>query len=366
MKRIVFLHPVIFEQFSGGAELQIYYLAKVFRELGWKVYYIAIDHGVVIINTEGEINLLKKISLRKTLGSLRFIYGTRILKLLKRIDPDIIYTRGYSSWAGIASKYSKSAKSYHFMSIASDNDVDKHVNMKLLIRPFDFIESLYVNYAFRFASKIFVQNGYQEASIKRLYNRNSILLPQIYGDELKEPDYSVKENLTVLWIANMKLSKQPELFIELASRFTIRDKIKFIMIGRLDKRLSSLINKAHKEFPHFKYVGELPNYDVNNYLANADVLVNTSKFEGFSNTFIQAWLNATVVLSMNSNPDEVIVKNKLGFMCPEVRDIEAALKILRKNPKKLIEMKRQAYNYAKRKHTIKGNINILKEAFNVQ
>lgn len=365
MRKIVFLHPVIFEQVAGGAELQIFYLAKFFVELGWKVYYIAEDQSVDILDTEGTINLLKKINIRKTIGSRWFIYGNSILRALKSIDPDIIYTRGYSSWAGFASKYSKSTKSSHLMSVASDSDVKKRKNISFLIRPFDIIEYLYVNYAFRNSSKIFVQNEYQRVSIKELYGRNSTILPQLYGDELKEPDYSAKENLTVVWVANMKSIKQPELFIELARRFAIEDKINFIMIGRQDKKLSSAIEKAQKELTQFNYLGELPNTEVNHFLAKADILVNTSKYEGFSNTFIQAWLNATIVLSMNSNPDEIITKNEIGFMCPNISDLEVKIRLLLEDTLKLTKMKKAAYNYALTRYTTKCNSEYLKEIFNV-
>jgi glycosyltransferase involved in cell wall biosynthesis len=365
MRRIVFLHPVVFEQSPGGTELQIYYLAKFFAELGWKVYHISIDQGVDILNIEGEITWLKKSNIGKAFGSRWFFYGNRITKGLKRIEPDIIYTRGFYSWAGFASKYSLGTKSSHLMSVASDSDVKKRKNISFLIRPFDIIEYLYVNYAFRYSSKIFVQNEYQRVSIKELYGRNSTILPQLYGDELKEPDYSAKENLTVVWVANMKSIKQPELFIELARRFAIEDKINFIMIGRQDKKLSSAIEKAQKELTQFNYLGELPNTEVNHFLAKADILVNTSKYEGFSNTFIQAWLNATIVLSMNSNPDEIITKNEIGFMCPNISDLEVKIRLLLEDPLKLTKMKKAAYNYALTRYTTKCNSENLKEIFNV-
>ena len=80
------------------------------------------------------------------------------------------------------------------------------------------------------------------------------------------------------------------------------------MIGRSDD--DALLDRLVKRIEgneNIEYLEELDMDDANSILERSSVLVNTSMFEGFSNTFIQAWLRRTPVLSLNSDPDELSV-----------------------------------------------------------
>jgi glycosyltransferase involved in cell wall biosynthesis len=77
----------------------------------------------------------------------------------------------------------------------------------------------------------------------------------------------------------------------------------------------SELRAAIASVPGLEYLGSLALDDVNQLLAGAHLLVNTSTHEGFSNTFIQAWLRAVPVVSLNADPDDLLESAGLGA-CP--------------------------------------------------
>jgi len=224
---------------------------------------------------------------------------TSVLRVLKNvlveIKPDIIYTRSYSSWGGISSRLAKENNIPHVWSIAYDDDV-KRTKMKSLIRrPLDILDNYYSNLSFKNATEIISQNK----DLKR-YGIKSQLITQSTTISNYNEINKAFDTLNIVWVANFRPIKQPNLFIELARIFENSTEINFIMIGSPDKEYSNLAKEADKFMSNFKYLGQLSNEIVNHYLNKSHILVSTSKGEGFSYTFVQGWMRGVVVLSLNS------------------------------------------------------------------
>ena len=216
MKKIVFLHPAHWEQTLGGAEIQISYLVKYLNSLDYTIHYIYEEREEIILNTE-NINLhpLKRINLWGPLGKKWFLYSKRIDKILCDIQPDIIYTRLYSSWSYIAAKHTKNHQIKHIWAIASDNDVKKKSILNLLIQPLNLLEYILVNRAYKNATYILVQNSFQQTEVKTRFRRSGIKIlqmsPLVNEKLLKKSDKKTR----LVWIANFKTIKRPEYFIKL-------------------------------------------------------------------------------------------------------------------------------------------------------
>ena len=63
------------------------------------------------------------------------------------------------------------------------------------------------------------------------------------------------------------------------------------------------------------FIDTVPFAGMQDYFNRAKCFVNTSDFEGFPNTFIQAGFAATPILSFSVNPDNLIDTRKLGCFC---------------------------------------------------
>jgi glycosyltransferase involved in cell wall biosynthesis len=64
--------------------------------------------------------------------------------------------------------------------------------------------------------------------------------------------------------------------------------------------------------PNIEYLGARSEEEVNRLLERADLLVNTSDHESFSNTFIQAWMRRVPVVSLHVDPDKLLSRRGLG------------------------------------------------------
>ena len=153
--------------------------------------------------------------------------------------------------------------------------------------------------------------------------------------------------IKIVWIANFKPLKQPEIFLELADHFKNNHDIKFIMIGRPDigawqKNVTDKMNRLS----NLEYMGELSIDEVNMVLSGSHILVNTSQYEGFSNTFIQAWMRKVPVVALNSDPDDVIKTKEIGFHSKTFDQMVQDVRKLVENEKLREEMGERSQKYA--------------------
>jgi glycosyltransferase involved in cell wall biosynthesis len=113
-----------------------------------------------------------------------------------------------------------------------------------------------------------------------------------------------------LWVANIKDRKQPEKYLELAAALPDLG-VDFLMVGQLQsKSYAPLLANGPDNF-HF--LGEKRLAEVNGMLAGCLFLVHTCHPEGFSNNFIQAWLQGKTVISLAFDPGGLLASEGLGL-----------------------------------------------------
>lgn len=362
MKKIVFLHPAHYEQAMGGAELQISLLIDYLnvRFPGVEIHVIFEDNTTKILNTQGvHLVPLKKVKISKRFGNRWFLHRKQIVRHLESIRPDVIYTRFFSSWSGIAAEYAKQNSCMHIWALASDQDVVRLQDRVPLSKPLDRIENKWVAKAFQLAGVIVTQNNHQQEILRSVYGKEGLLIRQSTTTCPENQIVKPNSTLNVCWIANLKPIKQPDIFLELAKRFSENSSITFTMIGRPDDYYTKLVADASRSLPNFQYLRELSNDEVNERLCESHILVNTSLYEGFSNTFVQAWMRKVVVMSLNSDPDHLLTTENLGFLLNSPDEMEQKLNELIHNKELLSEMGQKAFDYANEYHSYTRNMEVL-------
>ena len=233
--------------------------------------------------------------------------------MIRKLSPDIIYKQGVNYIAAVGVYYAKSHNIPMVLHIASQRDVVKLKYQTRVKTIFKFLDNNIAKYVIKNASKIICQAKYQNMLLQSNYGRScDLILPNFHPS----PEDTIEKTLPtkIVWIANLKPLKQPELFLELAGHFQDKHDVKFIMIGRpasgsWQKSLSDKMNRLS----NLEYKGELSIHEVNKVLSESQILVNTSQYEGFSNTYIQAWMRNVPVVALNSDPDDVIKEKGIGF-----------------------------------------------------
>jgi glycosyltransferase involved in cell wall biosynthesis len=161
-------------------------------------------------------------------------------------------------------------------------------------------------------------------------------------------------HLRVIWVANFKPFKNPEIFVDLAESFIGNQGIEFVMIGRPgDPSQYRSLHERINRLKNLTYLGELSIDQVNEEIARSDIFVNTSSAEGFPNTFIQAWLRGVPVVSYKVDPDGCLSRGGSGILAGSTDRLASAINELLSDRKRLRQLGEAARAYGYANHTSK-------------
>ena len=353
--------PTHWSEMMGGSEYQVKCLIdKVVPTEQFEIHYLTKSYAPRF-HPEGY----KIIRVAGTRGIRRygfFFDFFRLLKLLHQIHPDVIYQRVGCAYTGIAAYYARRNNCKMVWHIASDNDVlpfQEQNSLRSIIR---CIDKRILEYGVMSSNHIIAQTNQQAKYLKRHYGR---LSSDVIYNFHPMPRENIKKTdpVKIVWISNFKSMKQPEYFIRLARNLRdLGEKAKCIMIGtpaHWDFNWQTSLENEIDEIDNLIYLGERPLDEVNSILAKSDVFVNTSLYEGFPNTFIQAWMRKVPVVSLHVNPDQVFERHKVGFFSGTYEKMLQRVVELIKNPALRDEMGERAQAYAFERHSEKNIANLI-------
>jgi glycosyltransferase involved in cell wall biosynthesis len=355
-KRLCFLLPTHFSSAMGGAEYQVMFvLDSLCKKRSYDIHYLCRNTAADFVPNGYKIH---KIGSSNGLRRLGLFFDTfSLYSALKEIGPDIIYQNIGCAYTGIAANYAKKFKVKLIFHIASDNNVVPLPRYNFKRRFTSSLERPFINYGIRRADIIVGQTKHQSELLEKKFRRRcDFIIPighPFPANIIKKPD-----RVTVLWLANLKPMKQPEVFIRLAKEVGKTNDVSFVMMGRLggpEKWLKSLMEQI-KNVSKLQYLGEVSQNEANQRLSEGHILVNTSRFEGFSNTFVQAWLRQVPVVSLTVDPDNILAKEKLGFCSGTFERLCSDVRILTENKAIREEMGIRARCYARKNHGVEKMI----------
>ena len=157
----------------------------------------------------------------------------------------------------------------------------------------------------------------------------------------------------VLWLARINPQKRPDRFLELAESCP---EYRFDLVGpgRGDGFERSIRERA-KEIPNLVLHGAVAREEVARYYKEASVMCCTSDFEGFPNTFLEAWSHGLPIVS-TFDPDGLIAARDLGSIAGDVSGLAIALRNIVSNPVWWLEASRNARRYFTENHALESTM----------
>jgi glycosyltransferase involved in cell wall biosynthesis len=342
-------------QHGGGAEYQISLLIQALRRHEkFDIYYLA-RH----IDQHADAAGYEVVRIGKSGSVPSFGYVTDLLPLyraLARIRPHVIYQRVACGYTGICALYARRHGAQLIWHVAHDTDV----TARTLDTGRNFVrrrlEKLSVEFGLRRAHRIVVQTQQQHRLLQREYGRTAdTLIPNFDTAPARSPE-KVQPPI-VAWVANIKAWKRPEAFVRLAAQLHGVLDARFIMMGAAPPNTRGRgeldrLRQAIAATPNLTYVGHGRQDEVHDLLAQASIFVNTSLYEGFPNTFIQAWMRDTVVVSLDVDPDGVLSRLGTGICAGSESSMAAAVTRLLLDPASRLPYIERARHHVHATHSL--------------
>ncbi len=351
---ICFVAPRIFSLYNkkfnipfGGAEVQLFLLSKELAKN--KTFKINVIAGNFDLKKKRRVNFQNiKIYISQPLDKKKINHIRRPLNLfltLIKINPDVVIQRITGVQTVICAFYCKLFKKKFIFSIAHKREVNRG-GMK-------GITGKFYHYGFKKSTYIVAQNKDQIIDLENWKKKKFSNIKVIKsGYEIQNKKNNIKNKKNILWVSRAIKWKRPECFLKLAEKFP--NEI-FIMICRKshDEYYWNKIKKSAKELSNLKFFNFIPFHEIDKYFKNAKIFINTSTYEGFPNTFVQALKNKTPIISLNVDPDNFLIRNKCGFNCiDDFTKMEYYLRMLLENQELYKSYSRNSYLYVKKNHDI--------------
>lgn len=338
---------------GGGAEYQIKLLIDaLLRAGGFELFYLA--RHVPALEVDRGYRLVR---IRPPGRAPRFGYLTDCLPLyraLSAIQPDIIYQRVGCGYTGICALYARRRRVPLVWHVAHDTDVSPQTldTGRNWVRR--RLEKSGLLFGLRHADRIIVQTQQQGRLLSEHYARTAdVLVPNCAVIPSSGPAKDARP--LVLWVANLKQWKRPEIFVRLAHDLSRSSEAQFVMVGEAPAavpgpRWYQDLQRAIAATPNLRYLGYCDQQRVEELMARACIFVNTSLYEGFPNTFIQAWMRETVVVSLDVDPDAVLEREQVGIHAGSEPALVRAVAQLLSDPARRASLAARARQHVQKVH----------------
>ena len=333
---------------SGGAEAQVAYLASALASRGHQVELIygygSTKAASCVI---AGVKCIDAYPAWKHPGSLLAFWGT-----LKESAADLIYIRLPGDFLWVLGLYSKLYPRSRFLCALAN---DRNCNPWQYYTYNKWFHGPLYALGMRSADIIAVQHEAQGQLVKPYVKARPVVIPNLVRSFKEEPRRYEETNTDAIWIAQIRPQKQLDLFLDVVEALP---HLKFAVVGwfalsfdqkacqDLERRMQALENVCFLGAQHFE--------DVLQLLERSKILVNTSNWEGFPNTMLEAWSVGVPVVSLQIDPGGIIRRDNIGLVSGTVSKMVSDVERLVQTRSLNREMGERGLEYVRRTHSLEA------------
>ncbi len=304
----------------GGAELQIALMAKALAKSGNEVvvldYSISADfitqEGVNVIALRGwneGIKILRNLTHRLPVLYKSLINQKADLYVCRMRDFRHIVV--YFAARRLGSKFIYSlASDLETLSFFLRCKFDYFTSIGRLWWLFDIFSTEIVHsFLLRKSDFIFVQHEGQKINLSKKKIKSIVFFNLIGKTKIFNSLNPIRKD--IIYVGSLSKKKG---IIELFQIINKAPRSTFKIVGEPRDSVGLYYYEKLKLLKNVTLFGRLKHSDMMNEMFDSKALISTSRFEGFPNVFIEAWLCGIPVLSLYVNPGNVLTNESIGYI----------------------------------------------------
>jgi glycosyltransferase involved in cell wall biosynthesis len=337
----------------GGIEQQQSLMARWFASRGYPVSILTWDEGHEDGTKIDGVRVFNICRQDRGLKGLRFFHPrwTGLCRAMSRADADIYYHNCGECETGQVAAWCRARGRRFVYSVANDSDVDPLLPEMPTRR-----ERLLYRYGLRCADHVVVQTNYQQQQLREGWQIESTVIPMpcvAWTDRPYEPaPPPLPGKARILWIGRFAPQKRFEWLVEIARACT---DLHFDVVGQANYECeySRTLEPLARSLSNIKLHGFVPHERLYDHYRSADLLLCTSRFEGFPNTFLEAWSLGRPIVS-TFDPDHVIATHELGWATDNIPGLIKGIRDLLASPERWGRLSENARRYYSHNHTVEA------------
>ena len=233
------------------------------------------------------------------------------IAIYDEIDADIYVVPGNSFFSAETASYCSSrGKKYVFLS-GSDMDYYPEFKENPNGRDIYSMPHFLKMYNIQQADAHIVQTERQAKMLYDSYHRSSVVIKNPI--DINQTFERNPNPRTILWVGKSdEKVKRPSLVIELARRMPEFQFVVILNTVHVKTHLETL--RLAGELSNVTLIEQVPFEEIEGYFADARIHLNTSAFEGFPNTYLQAAKYGVPTVSMIVDPDGMLTQHHCGLV----------------------------------------------------